>query len=50
MGTELPARTWQVADKHGDAQMCDFVEGELLQEQVEAVKKARRGGGGCLFV
>lgn len=28
-----------VADKHGDAQMCDFVEGALLAEQVESVKK-----------
>eukprot|EP00197_Chlamydomonas_leiostraca_P003851 CAMPEP_0202865960 /NCGR_PEP_ID=MMETSP1391-20130828/6787_1 /ASSEMBLY_ACC=CAM_ASM_000867 /TAXON_ID=1034604 /ORGANISM="Chlamydomonas leiostraca, Strain SAG 11-49" /LENGTH=248 /DNA_ID=CAMNT_0049545851 /DNA_START=24 /DNA_END=770 /DNA_ORIENTATION=- len=29
----------EVADKHGDASMADFVEGELLGEQVEAVKK-----------
>lgn len=29
-----------VADKHGDASMADFIEGELLEEQVEAVKKA----------
>lgn len=28
-----------VADKHGDAQMADFVEGALLGEQVESVKK-----------
>ncbi len=28
-----------VADKCGDAQMCDFVEGALLAEQVEAVKQ-----------
>ncbi|PNW78664.1 hypothetical protein CHLRE_09g387800v5 [Chlamydomonas reinhardtii] len=28
-----------VADEHGDASMADFVEGELLNEQVEAVKK-----------
>lgn len=28
-----------VADEHGDAQMGDFVEGALLAEQVEAVKK-----------
>jgi ferritin heavy chain len=27
-----------VADNCGDAQMCDFVEGGLLSEQVEAVK------------
>lgn len=23
-----------VADKHGDAALCDFIEGDLLQEQV----------------
>ena len=27
-----------VADAAGDAQMCDFVEGSLLAEQVESVK------------
>ncbi|CAG9460232.1 unnamed protein product [Pedinophyceae sp. YPF-701] len=29
----------QVADKHGDAQLCDFVEGDYLQDQVEDIKK-----------
>jgi len=29
----------EVADRNGDASMADFVEGELLNEQVEAVKK-----------
>lgn len=29
----------EVADGCGDAQMCDFVEGALLAEQVEAVKQ-----------
>ncbi|KXZ53533.1 hypothetical protein GPECTOR_7g983 [Gonium pectorale] len=28
-----------VADEHGDASMADFVEGDLLAEQVDAVKK-----------
>uniref|UniRef100_A0A7S1SR73 Ferritin n=1 Tax=Tetraselmis chuii TaxID=63592 RepID=A0A7S1SR73_9CHLO len=28
-----------VADKHGDAQMSDFVESDLLAEQVDAVKE-----------
>mmetsp|Transcript_14750 Transcript_14750/g.37905 ORF Transcript_14750/g.37905 Transcript_14750/m.37905 type:complete len:113 (-) Transcript_14750:280-618(-) len=28
-----------VADKHNDAQMCDFVESELLADQVDAVKE-----------
>nr|6LP5_A Chain A, Ferritin [Sinonovacula constricta]6LP5_B Chain B, Ferritin [Sinonovacula constricta]6LP5_C Chain C, Ferritin [Sinonovacula constricta]6LP5_D Chain D, Ferritin [Sinonovacula constricta]6LP5_E Chain E, Ferritin [Sinonovacula constricta]6LP5_F Chain F, Ferritin [Sinonovacula constricta]ACZ65230.1 ferritin [Sinonovacula constricta] len=28
----------KVADSHGDAQMCDFLEGEYLEEQVEAIK------------
>jgi len=28
-----------VADKAGDAQMCDFVESDLLAEQVESVKQ-----------
>jgi len=26
------------ADKHGDAQMMDYIEGEYLKEQVEAIK------------
>ncbi|KAJ9517206.1 hypothetical protein QJQ45_009041 [Haematococcus lacustris] len=29
-----------VADKHGDASFADFVEGQLLADQVESVKKA----------
>lgn len=29
----------EVADKHGDASFADFVEGNLLQEQVDSVKK-----------
>jgi len=29
----------KVADSHGDAQMTDFIEGNFLQEQVEAIKK-----------
>lgn len=28
----------KVADKHGDAQMMDYLEGEYLKEQVEAIK------------
>jgi ferritin heavy chain len=28
----------KVADGHGDAQMCDFLESEYLEEQVEAIK------------
>jgi len=28
-----------VADKHGDAQMTDFLEGEYLEEQVNAIKE-----------
>jgi len=28
----------KVADSHGDAQMCDFLESEYLEEQVEAIK------------
>jgi len=28
----------EVAEKHGDSQMCDFVEGDLLSDQAEAVK------------
>lgn len=28
-----------IAEKHGDSQMCDFVEGSLLADQVESVKK-----------
>lgn len=30
---------WDVADKNNDAQMCDFIESELLNDQVEDVKK-----------
>jgi len=29
----------KVADKHGDAQMMDFIEGEYLKEQVDAIKE-----------
>ena len=29
----------KIADKHGDAQMMDFIEGEYLKEQVDAIKK-----------
>jgi len=29
----------KLADGHGDAQMCDFIESEYLQEQVEAIKE-----------
>jgi len=29
----------KVADSHGDAQMTDFLEGEFLKEQVEAIKE-----------
>lgn len=29
----------EVAEKHGDAQMCDFVEGSLLADQVQSVKE-----------
>ena len=29
----------QIADKNGDAQMCDFIESHYLTEQVEAIKK-----------
>jgi len=29
----------KVADNHGDAQMTDFLEGNFLQEQVEAIKQ-----------
>jgi ferritin heavy chain len=28
-----------VADKHGDKQMTDFIEGEFLEEQVKAIKE-----------
>lgn len=28
-----------VADGHGDKQMCDFLESEYLEEQVESIKK-----------
>ena len=30
----------EVAEKHGDSQMCDFVEGDLLNDQADAVKAA----------
>jgi ferritin heavy chain len=30
---------WDVADKCGDAALCDFIEGALLQEQVDSVKQ-----------
>merc|ERR1712126_543820 len=43
----------KTADDHGDAQMTDFLEGEFLKEQVEAVKeiadlvtKMKRAGDG----
>ncbi|XP_038054267.1 soma ferritin-like [Patiria miniata] len=29
----------KVADKHGDAQMCDWIENHYLTEQVEAIKE-----------
>ena len=29
----------KTADKHGDAQMCDFIESHFLTEQVEAIKE-----------
>ena len=29
----------KVADSHGDAQLCDFIEGNYLNEQVEAEKE-----------
>ncbi|XP_048763643.1 soma ferritin-like [Ostrea edulis] len=29
----------KLADKHGDAQMCDFIETEYLEEQVNAIKE-----------
>ncbi|KAL3312063.1 fts3-like protein [Cichlidogyrus casuarinus] len=29
----------KVADKHNDPQMMDFIEGEFLEEQVDAIKK-----------
>mmetsp|Transcript_42843 Transcript_42843/g.101702 ORF Transcript_42843/g.101702 Transcript_42843/m.101702 type:complete len:258 (-) Transcript_42843:237-1010(-) len=42
-----------IADKHNDAQMCDFIESELLADQVEDIKKVagyvsqlRRAGKG----
>jgi len=28
-----------IAEKHGDNQMCDFIEGHFLTEQVEAIKE-----------
>jgi len=30
---------WDVADKSNDAQMCDFVETALLEDQVESIKQ-----------
>ena len=33
-------RLHQIAEAAGDPQMCDFVEGDLLAEQAEAVKAA----------
>merc|ERR1712095_173501 len=42
----------KAADGHGDAQFTDFIEGEFLKEQVEAIKeiadlitKMKRAGG-----
>ncbi|XP_070567215.1 soma ferritin-like [Ptychodera flava] len=29
----------KIADSHGDAQMCDFIETEYLTEQVDAIKE-----------
>jgi len=29
----------KIADSHGDAQMCDFIENEYLSEQVDAIKE-----------
>merc|ERR1712141_597291 len=29
----------KLADSHGDAQMCDFIEGTYLEEQVDAIKE-----------
>jgi len=29
----------KIADGHGDAQMCDFIESEYLEEQVKAIKE-----------
>ena len=29
----------KTADSHGDAQMCDFIESEYLEEQVNAIKE-----------
>lgn len=29
----------EVAEKHGDSQMCDFIEGDLLADQADAVKE-----------
>merc|ERR1711860_284404 len=43
----------KTADSHGDAQMCDFIESEYLEEQVNAIKEIsdritnlKRVGGG----
>lgn len=30
---------WDVADQSGDAALCDFIEGDLLQDQVDSVKE-----------
>lgn len=30
----------EVAEKHGDSQMCDFVEGDLLADQANSVREA----------
>lgn len=29
----------KLADRHGDAQMCDFLETHFLEEQVESIKQ-----------
>lgn len=29
----------KLSDKHGDPQLCDFLEGEYLKEQVDAIKQ-----------
>ena len=43
----------KVADSHGDAQMCDFIETEFLTEQVREGRRAATevglgGGGRCV--
>ena len=42
-----------IAERHGDKQLTDFIEGEFLEEQVKAIKElgdfltqARKCGGG----